>query len=632
MGDLQLTTIKDAADVQDVSSSRVAIIPEEKDRKTNVVGEAQERPGWDNKMQFLLAAIGFAVGLGNIWRFPWLCQKNGGGAFLIPYFIMLIFEGIPIFFLELSLGQRMRQGSIQVWSSISPSLGGVGIATTIVCIFVACYYNIVMSWVLFYFVNSFQNPLPWKECPKFVSHPASNNTVFNSPKECLKSSPTAYFFHRKTLLHADSIESTTAFNWKLAVALAVAWVLVYLCVIRGIKSSGKVVYLTATFPYVVLIAFFIRGLLLEGYDVGIKYLFTPKWEKLLDPLVWLDAATQIFFSLGLAFGTIIAYASYNPMHENTLRDAVTISLANCMTSLFASIVVFSILGFRASFMMAECEEKRSLGMMNLNSTIQNMNFTAMPSDQKNSIIRNTTQAVIDALPKCDIEKFLTEAASGPGLAFIAFTDAINQMPGSNFWSVIFFLMLFSLGLDSLFGALESITTALQDVMGFKNIRKELLAGLLCIFSMCMGFSMVTTIGEYVLQMFDSFCANLPLLFIAIMECVGVCYIYGIDRFSEDIEFMTGRQPAMFWKVCWMFITPVAMTTILVSSIVLMSRGQAVYYAWNEGLATYQVLPYPAWSVFIIVVLILSSVIFIPGVALLQYFRNPRSKRTAYISS
>jgi SNF family Na+-dependent transporter len=154
---------------------------------------------------------------------------------------MLIFEGIPIFFLELSLGQRMRQGSIQVWSSISPLLGGVGIATTIVCIFVASYYNVVMSWVLFYFVNSFQNPLPWKECPKLVTtDTASNRTVLSSPKECLESSPTAYFFHRNALRHADNIEGTPELNWKLAVALAVSWVLVYLCVIKGIKSSGKV--------------------------------------------------------------------------------------------------------------------------------------------------------------------------------------------------------------------------------------------------------------------------------------------------------------------------------------------------------------------------------------------------------
>lgn len=163
------------------------------------------------------------------------------GAFLIPYFIMLIFEGIPIFYLELSIGQRLRQGSINVWSTVCPYLGGVGIATTVICILVGSYYNVVISWVLFYFYHSFQSPLPWAECPQISTYNSElNRTEVMIPKECSGSSPTAYYYHRETLMHAGRIEESGEINWKLAVALVVAWVLAYLCIIKSIQSSGKV--------------------------------------------------------------------------------------------------------------------------------------------------------------------------------------------------------------------------------------------------------------------------------------------------------------------------------------------------------------------------------------------------------
>lgn len=125
-----------------------------------------ERESWDSKIMFLLATIGYAVGLGNVWRFPYLAQKNGGGAFLVPYFIMLAIQGIPIFYLELAIGQRLRKGAIGVWNEVSPWLGGIGIASAIVSFIVALYYNTIIAWCLIYLFHSFESPLPWSECPK----------------------------------------------------------------------------------------------------------------------------------------------------------------------------------------------------------------------------------------------------------------------------------------------------------------------------------------------------------------------------------------------------------------------------------------------------------------------------------
>lgn len=125
----------------------------------------EERETWDNRVQFILSLAGFAVGLGNVWRFPYLTQKNGGGAFLIPYAIMLFVEGIPIFYLELAIGQRLRKGAIGCWNQVSPYLGGLGIAAAVVSFNVALYYNTIMAWCMYYMVESFQNPLPWSSCP-----------------------------------------------------------------------------------------------------------------------------------------------------------------------------------------------------------------------------------------------------------------------------------------------------------------------------------------------------------------------------------------------------------------------------------------------------------------------------------
>lgn len=126
----------------------------------------------------------YAVGLGNVWRFPYLAQKNGGGAFLVPYFIMLFLQGLPIFFLELAIGQRLRKGAIGVWNEVSPYLGGIGISSAIVSFIVALYYNTIIGWCLIYFLHSFENPLPWAECPK---HFITSNMTYYYEKECVVS-------------------------------------------------------------------------------------------------------------------------------------------------------------------------------------------------------------------------------------------------------------------------------------------------------------------------------------------------------------------------------------------------------------------------------------------------------------
>lgn len=154
------------------------------------------------------------------------------GAFLIPYFISLVLLGIPLFFLELAIGQSTRMGPVGVWRSIHPYLGGVGIASAVVCFLICMYYNVIIGWSFYYLFASFQDPLPYSSCP------AGPNCTVN--EECKLAGRTQYFWYTKTLASNSSIEDTGDFQWHLCLVLLLAWIIQYLFVNRGVQSAGKV--------------------------------------------------------------------------------------------------------------------------------------------------------------------------------------------------------------------------------------------------------------------------------------------------------------------------------------------------------------------------------------------------------
>ncbi|XP_078360308.1 sodium-dependent neutral amino acid transporter B(0)AT1-like isoform X2 [Oculina patagonica] len=566
-----------------------------------VVVDERARGGWGNKIEFILAAVGFAVGLGNVWRFPYLCQKNGGGAFLIPYFLSLILLGIPLFFLELAIGQSLRQGSVGVWNAIHPYLGGVGYACVVVCLLVGMYYNMVIAWCFYYLFASFQDPLPYANCPRM-----DNGTFLH---ECVEAGRTQYYWYRKALDVTPTIDESGGLVWHLVLVLLVAWAVVFLCMMRGVQSAGKAVYFTATFPYIVLTIFFGRGVSLEGAGAGIAHMLKPQFSKLINPQVWLEAATQIFFSLSVAFGGLIAMSSYNPVHNNCHRDAIMVSLINCGTSVFASIVIFSILGFKATQQLHDCQKDWAPYNTTINGTVTTVDLVA---------------------EKCkDLEYWLSESAQGPGLTFIAFTEAIVKMPASPLWSVLFFLMLLTLGLGSMFGTLEGVITPFYDLKIFPW-RKEVMTACICGFCYIIGLTFTQHSGQYWLQMFDNYCATLPLLFIGFFELVGVSYIYTLERFEDDIQYMIGFRPHMYWRICWKYVSPGLIAIITVASIINLAINPMTYSAWDMENSKPVSLSYPGWGYAVIALLISLSVLFIPIFALLRYtgilkYKKPMAK-------
>ncbi|XP_052008023.1 sodium-dependent neutral amino acid transporter B(0)AT2-like [Xyrauchen texanus] len=604
------------------SSLMVGGVPLNKERDAEEGSEEEEeRPAWGSKLQYILAQVGFSVGLGNVWRFPYLCQKNGGGAYLVPYIILLVVIGIPLFFLELAAGQRIRRGSIGVWNYISPRLGGIGFASCLVCFFVALYYNVIIGWSLFYFSQSFQQPLPWHECPL-----VKNKTTTYVVPECEKSSATTFYWYRVALDISDSISESGGLNWKMTLCLLIAWAMVCLAMIKGIQSSGKVMYFSSLFPYVVLICFLVRALLLKGSVDGIVHMFTPKLEIMLESKVWREAATQVFFALGLGFGGVIAFSSYNKRDNNCHFDAVLVSFINFFTSVLATLVVFAVLGFKANIMIAKCVETNTKKIIDLlgkeiNPSLipHHINFSHVSNEdyqKMTDIIRDVVENDYPrlGLENCDIKEELNKEVQGTGLAFIAFTEAMTHFPASPFWSVMFFLMLVNLGLGSMFGTIQGILTPIVDTF---KVRKEYLTVGCCVLAFSIGLIFVQRSGNYFVAMFDDYSATLPLLIVVLLENIAVAWVYGTEKFFEDLKDMLGFTPYRFYYYMWKFVTPILLLGLLVASIIQLVLSPPSYSAWNQQLAQGQSLSYPPWGLAVCISLVVIAILPVPVVFILR---------------
>ncbi|XP_059195564.1 sodium- and chloride-dependent transporter XTRP3-like [Centropristis striata] len=578
----------------------------------------EARPNWDNPIQFVLACVSYAVGLGNVWRFPYLCQMHGGGGFMIPYLIMLVLEGVPLFYLELAIGQKMSLGSIGAWSAISPYLGGVGLASVVTSLYLCLYYNIINAWSFWYLFHSFQSVLPWADCP-------INSNRTGPIEECEKATSTPYFFYRETLNISPNIEENGGIHTGQALCLVLAWLITYLFIVRGVKSTGKVVYFTATFPYVVLCIYLVRGVTLHGAINGVKYMFTPKMEQLADPTTWINAATQIFFSLGLGFGTLIAFASYNHYNNNFEQQAIIVSFINCGTSIFASIVTFAIYGFKATVNYENCLERIRLLLLNgfnLAEDSITIDNVFEWTEKLNTTFPEQFAELANQWEKCDLESELDTAVEGTGLAFIVYSEAIKNMPLPQLWSVLYFVMLLLLGMGSMLGNVTAIITPLRDFKIVSKMSNELLNGIVCVFCLLLGLGFTTTSGNYWFTMFNDYGANFSLLFIVLIEVITVSYIYGIKRFEKDIEDMIGHRPNWYWKIMWVVISPLLLITLFIVYIVkYIQGGTPTYQAWNKELGKAVVTEYPVFGQVFIALLLVSSVSCVPLTALYVFCKK-----------
>uniref|UniRef100_A0A3B4A5Q3 Transporter n=1 Tax=Periophthalmus magnuspinnatus TaxID=409849 RepID=A0A3B4A5Q3_9GOBI len=313
--------------------------------------KVMERETWGSKMEYLLAVAGHLVGLGNVWRFPYLCYKNGGGVFLIPYVVFLFTCGIPIFFMETTLGQFTSQGGITCWRKLCPLFQGIGYGSQVVILYSGVYYIIILAWAFLYLFSSFSSKLPWATCQNSwntvdcFEHGSNQTSVMQLTGG--GSSSVVEFWERRILGLSDGIDHIGNVRWELALCLLLAWIVCYFCVWQGVKSTGKVVYFTSTFPYLMLVVLLIRGLTLPGAKEGVIFYLYPDPSRLADPEVWSDAGSQIFFSYGVCMGILCSLGSHNKYNNNCYKDCVYLGLLNSLTSFVAGFAIFSVLGFMA---------------------------------------------------------------------------------------------------------------------------------------------------------------------------------------------------------------------------------------------------------------------------------------------
>ncbi|XP_056463377.1 sodium- and chloride-dependent GABA transporter 2-like [Gadus chalcogrammus] len=522
-----------------------------------------ERGQWANKLEFLLAVAGTMVGLGNLWRFPYLCYKNGGGAFLVPYVLFLVSCGIPMFLLETAMGQYTSQGCITCWRSFCPLFEGIGYATQVVIAYAAVSYIVIQAWAFFYLFSSFSSEVPWASC-----HNAWNtnscvefdkrNSSFNWTASSNETSPATEFWERRVLKISGGIEEIGSLRWELVLCLILAWVLCYFCVWKGVKSTGKVVYFTATFPYLMLVVLLVRGLTLPGAIDGIKFYLYPDPTRLVDPQVWMDAGAQVLFSFAICQGSLTALGSYNQYNNDVYKDTFILCLVNGGSSFLAGFAIFSVLGF-------------------------------MSYEQGVAISE--------------------VAATGPGLAFIAYPRAVAMMPLPQLWSVCFFVMVILLGADTQFVSLECLMTSVTDM--FPNVfrrgyRRELLLFFICTVCLLLGLLLVTEGGLYFLQLFDHYvCSGNNLLLLSVCQSIAIGWIYGADNFYDDIEDMIGYRPWPVMKYCWLYLTPAVCLGTFIFSVLkyqpLKFNKTYVYpgwaYALGWSLGLFCVFLVPLWMVF-----------------------------------
>lgn len=359
----------------------------------------QKRERWQSRYSFLLACIGSAVGLGNIWRFPWLSFTYGGGFFFIPYIIALIIIGLPMLFLELGMGRTTQRGDVEAFGSIHPRLKGIGIASVFGGFMITTYYTNIIAWSCVYFIASFKSPLPWKG--------QEYNFFFN---DVLRLGST------------DQLDDVKSYSISSVVyaGLIFIWMFCFMTLAYGVKGVGRVVKLTVPLPLIIIVILLIYNATLDGARDGIDA-YIGKWDASIvqkEAGIWSSAVGQIFFSNSVALGVMTAYGSYNDESSNIVMDNVIISLTNSMTSFIAGLAVYAVLGNVAY-------------------------LTNMP-----------IEAIGDTY--------------GVGLTFVIYPSAISNFDTNtgHFMGAIFFLSIFTLGIDSALSLIEGFVTVLKVYLYF----------------------------------------------------------------------------------------------------------------------------------------------------------------------
>ncbi|XP_067649931.1 sodium- and chloride-dependent GABA transporter 3-like [Haliotis asinina] len=550
-----------------------------------------EHEKWSSQVDYIMTVLGYSIGVGSMWKFPYMCMRNGGGAFLIPFVVFMIIGTVPCVFLEMVIGQFSQSGAVKVWN-LCPPFKGMGIGNVLIGIFFSNYYSALFAWLIYYFYHSFSRNIPWSTCDNPWNTPSCisfinvgddapvnstnvSTTVARTAHALLKSSASSNstalangstpliavtsaeeFWTLKVLQISDGLEYLGSMRWPLVGCLAITYTLAFLCLFRGIKIAGKVVYVTVGAPYILITVFLIRGCLLPGSADGIYYYIYPHFEKLLDAKIWIEACNYALYTPGIAFGCLPTMAGHNKLNNNCLRDALVLTTAIALTTMYMGFAFFAIMGHVA-------------------------------------YLRGVT-----------VDSF---QYSGYNLGFIAYPEAVASLPLPQLWSVLTFLNLLTLGLDSLLPSYEIALTALSDQFPSLSRRRWMNMLLVLVPSFLVGLLYMTQGGMYMLTQVEWYAFFPSIAVFGMLECFVVSWIYGTHRLQRVIKSMCGKTVPRIMTFILKFTCPGLLLIIFCYSLYSYrppNYGDYIYPTWATGLGWMisfgSILPLPVvfiWTVY-----------------------------------
>ncbi|MCW8815271.1 MAG: sodium-dependent transporter, partial [Chlorobium sp.] len=451
--------------------------------------ERAGRSTWKSRSGFILAAIGSAVGLGNIWRFSYLTYENGGGAFLIPYLVALLTAGIPLLILEFGIGHERIGSAPLAFRKIGRRWEWLGWWPLMFTMFgIVLYYAVVIAWCIdfiFYSIN-----LSWGDDPE------------------------AFFFQSFLNLSSSPAE-IGSIQTPILAGLLVVWLITWGISVRGVSRGVELanrIFMPLLLILTLILVFW--SVTLEGAMVGIAAYLQPDFTKLADPMVWISAYGQIFFTLSLGFGIMIAYASYMPQNANMTGSALITALANSGFSLLSGFGVFAVLGFM--------------------SVSQNQ-----PLDE---VVRESI-----------------------GLAFVAYPKAISLIGDAGpLFGMLFFLSLTVAGISSSISIVEAFVSGAEDKFG---INRKMLSTVLCFLGFVGGIIFTTNGGLFWLDIVDHFINNYGLVVAGLLECIVVGWFFNIDIIRKHLNKVSKIQLGTWWNWVIKLCLPLFLSVILLNQLV-----------------------------------------------------------------
>lgn len=283
---------------------------------------SHEREAFSSRTVFILAAMGSAIGLGNIWRFPYIAYDNGGGAFMIPYLVALLSAGLPLLMLDYAVGHRFRASAPLAFRRLHPKAEVLGWWQLAICCVIAVYYAAILAW-------------------------AGSYTIFSFTKA--RGDDPEGFLMGQYLQVAESVAPSFDFVPQVLIGMILVWGVLIVVMSLGVqKGIGRFNVIFLPLLIVMFVVMVVISLTLDGAGMGLDALFTPDWSALSNPSVWMAAYGQIFFSLSVGFGIMVTYASYLKPKTDLTSSALVVGFANSSFEILAGIGVFAALGFMAS--------------------------------------------------------------------------------------------------------------------------------------------------------------------------------------------------------------------------------------------------------------------------------------------